>query len=124
MKDWVLVVEILARTMLRLGALWSIVFSWHSMRRGLHRSAFLYMLQAIALALLLTSCIEVTGVPEEGRYTFRLDADGCPVPAPIVNDMEQPPSTLPAWCPYQVRQPDGTLVTVTPLGGPDTPDVP
>ena len=115
MREFVLVADVVARLLVRIAAFGSIVFSWHSMRRGKHQSAFLYMFQAIALALLLTSCIEVTGVPEEGRYTFRIDADGCPVPAPIINDMDQPPSTLPAWCPYQVRQPDGTLVTVTPL---------
>ena len=78
----------------------------------------------VLLLILLTGCIEVMGVPEKGEYTVRVDADGCPVPAPIVNDPNQPPLTLPPWCPYQVIQPDGTIITITPVGGKTVPPTP
>lgn len=61
------------------------------------------------LLLPLAACIDIVGIPEQGVY--RLLGPDCVVPAPIVNDMAQLPSTFPLGCPYQVRQPDGSLVT-------------
>lgn len=73
-------------------------------------------MRKLLLLALLTGCIDVTGVPEHGSYEFKLSPPDCPVPAPVVNDVNQLPSTFPLGCPYLVRLPDGTLETRT-FGG-------
>lgn len=79
----------------------------------------------LALLVLLTGCIEIVGVPENVRIEHVLVPPECPVPAPVVNDMNQLPSSYPLGCPYQIEHPDGTRTTHTfegfdPPTSPDT----
>lgn len=61
----------------------------------------------VGVLALLGACVDTTGV-----YRVEVELPDCPVPAPIINDMNQPPSRIAWGCPYQVRLADSTLITV------------